>query len=65
MVHEEIHSSFMNREKGMIITIYMENDFDRVKHSFLHSVLRKFGFNRVIYILDWLMYKQSLDSSID
>jgi len=35
----------MNREKGMIIEIDMENVFDRVKHEFLYDVLKRIGFN--------------------
>lgn len=46
LVQEAIHSSCMNGEKGMIIKIDMANAFDRVKHSFLNVVLRKFGFNQ-------------------
>jgi hypothetical protein len=45
LVQEVIHSSFNNREKWMVIKIYMENAFDRVKHEFLYAVLKKFGFN--------------------
>jgi hypothetical protein len=30
----------------MIIKIDMENAFDRVRHSFLKEVLRKFGFSQ-------------------
>jgi hypothetical protein len=41
LVQEAIHSSFNNREKGMVIKIDMENAFDRVKHSFLIEVLKK------------------------
>jgi hypothetical protein len=45
LVQEAIHSIFNNREKGMVIKIDMANAFDRVKHSFLFEVLKKFGFN--------------------
>jgi hypothetical protein len=41
-----IHSSYTNREKGMIIKIDMAKAFDRVKHNFLNVVLEKFGFNQ-------------------
>jgi hypothetical protein len=45
LVQEAIHSSYSGGEKGMIIKIYMENDFDRVKHSFTKAILKQFGFD--------------------
>jgi hypothetical protein len=45
MVKEVIHSSCAKKYTGMIIKIYMENDFDRVRHSFLLDILHKFGFS--------------------
>lgn len=44
MVHEAIHSSKENKDKGIIIKIDMASAFDRVRHSFLFDVLFKFGF---------------------
>ena len=44
-VQEAIHSSFIRKEKGMIIKLDMKNDFDRVKLSFLYQVLLTFGFS--------------------
>jgi hypothetical protein len=44
LVQEAIHSNKNNKEKGMNIKIDMENDFDRVSHSFLFKVPTKFGF---------------------
>ena len=40
-----MHSSFLQKEKGILIKLDMENAFDRVKHSFLFSVLHSFGFS--------------------
>ena len=44
-VQEAIHSSFLRKEKGMIIKLYMKNAFDRVKLSFLYQFLLTFGFS--------------------
>ena len=44
-VQEAMHSSFLRKEKGMLIKLDMANAFDRVKHSFLFSVLHSFGFS--------------------
>ena len=44
-VQEAMHSSFRRKEKGMLIKLDMANAFDRVKFSFLYSVLRSFGFS--------------------
>jgi hypothetical protein len=46
LVQEAIHSIYSRGEKGMVIKIDMENSFDRVKHSFLRDILKKFGFNQ-------------------
>ena len=43
-VQEAIHSSFQIKEKGMLIKLYMKNNFDRVKLPFLYEVLLSFGF---------------------
>ena len=44
-VQEAIHSSFLRKDKGMIIKLDMKNAFDRVKLSFLYKVLLTFGFS--------------------
>jgi hypothetical protein len=46
LVQEAIHSSFSRGEEGMVIKLYMANDFDRVKHEFLKAILQKFGFDQ-------------------
>jgi hypothetical protein len=45
LVQEAIHSSFSSKAKGMVIKLDMANAFDRVYHSFLFQVLKKFGFS--------------------
>jgi hypothetical protein len=45
LVQEAIHTSFVAKEKGMVIKLDMKNAFDRVRHSFLFQVLQKFGFS--------------------
>jgi hypothetical protein len=45
LVQEAIHSSRGRGDQGMIIKIDMANAFDRVRHSFLFVVLKKFGFS--------------------
>ena len=42
-VQESMHSIFRRKEKGMIIKLEMENAFNKVKFSFLYSVLCSFG----------------------
>ena len=44
-VQEAMQSNFQRKENGMIIKLDIENEFDRVKLSFLYSVLRSFGFS--------------------
>eukprot|EP00253_Pinus_taeda_P003178 PITA_03178 len=44
LVQEAIHSSLDRKERGMVVKLDLENDFDRVRHSFLMDFLRKFGF---------------------
>ena len=44
-VREAIHSSYHQKEQGMIIKLDMANAFDRVKHSFLYKVLLSFRFS--------------------
>eukprot|EP00253_Pinus_taeda_P001792 PITA_01792 len=43
LIQEAIHSSISRNERGMIIKLDMANAFDRVNHSFLQAVLKKFG----------------------
>jgi hypothetical protein len=52
LVQEEIHSSHSRKEKGMDIKLDMANAFDKVGHSFLLTVLTRFGFNDIF--LSWI-----------
>jgi hypothetical protein len=45
LVQEAIHSNQVAGEKGMVIKLDMENMFDRVRHSFLFQVMKKYGFS--------------------
>jgi hypothetical protein len=45
LVQETMHSSFVEKEKCMVIKIDMTNSFDCVLHSFLFQVLQRFGFS--------------------
>ena len=44
MVQEAIHSNTKKGEPGMAIKLDLENAFDRLRHSFILLVLKKFGF---------------------
>ena len=44
MVQEAIHSSSKRGELGMAIKLDLANAFDRLRHSFILMVLKKFGF---------------------
>ena len=44
--------SIQRKEKGMVIKLDLANAFDRVKHSFLVRVLRKFGFGE--NFINWI-----------
>ena len=44
LVQEAIHSSLKNGDKGMVVKLDLANAFDRVSHSFLFQVMRRFGF---------------------
>ena len=50
-VQEAMHSSFLRKEKGMLIKLDMANAFYRVKHFFLFSVLHSFGFSSTFFNL--------------
>jgi hypothetical protein len=45
LVQEAIHSSKKTKTPGMVVKLDMENAFDRVKHNFLFSVLKAYGFS--------------------
>jgi hypothetical protein len=45
LVQEAIHSSKKSKAPGMVVKLDMENAFDRVKHNFLFSVLKVYGFS--------------------
>jgi hypothetical protein len=45
LVQEAIHSRRRNKDWGMVIKLDMANAFDHVKHSFLFSVLKAYGFS--------------------
>jgi hypothetical protein len=45
LVQEAIHSSKKTKTPGMVVKLDMENAFDRVKHSFLFSILKAYGFS--------------------
>ena len=50
-VQDSIHSSFLRKEKGMIIKLDMKNAFDHVKLSFLYQALLSFVFSPEIVSL--------------
>jgi hypothetical protein len=52
LVQEAIYVSQRNKERGMVIKLDMENAFDKFKHAFLFSVMRKFGFSK--NFVDWI-----------
>jgi hypothetical protein len=45
LVQESIHSCKKTKTLGMVVKLDMENAFDKVKQSFLFSVLRAYGFS--------------------
>jgi hypothetical protein len=45
LVQEAIHSSKKTKAPGMVFKLDMENDFDRVKHKFIFSILKEYGFS--------------------
>jgi hypothetical protein len=52
LLQELIHSSRCRKDKGMVIKLDVANAFDRVKYSFLFSVLRKYGFSAEF--IEWI-----------
>jgi hypothetical protein len=65
LVQEAIHSSMKRKDPGMVIKLDMVNAFDRVKHSFLFSVLKSYGFSKYFYQLDQGLHWFSLDNPLD
>ena len=45
LVQEAIHTSYQNKEEGMVIKLDLSNAFDRVRHDFLFLVMEKMGFS--------------------
>jgi len=43
IIQEAIHGSIQRKEKGIIVKLDMANSF-RVRHNYLATVLKKFGF---------------------
>lgn len=52
LVQEAVHSSCHRKEKGMVIKIDLANAFDRVRHDFLFTVMKKMGFS--ISFINWV-----------
>jgi hypothetical protein len=52
LVQEAIHSSKGCGEKGIVIKLDMENDFDMVRHSFMFAMMTIFGFG--VDFLAWI-----------
>lgn len=52
VVQEAVHSRNLNKEKGMVIKLDMENAFDMLRHSFLLLIMEKFGFRKVF--ISWI-----------
>ena len=52
LVQEAIHSSFQNKEEGMVIKLDLANAFDRVRHDFLFLVMKKLGFSP--HFINWV-----------
>jgi exonuclease III len=52
LVQEALHSSILRKDKGMIIKLDLANAFDRVNHSFLFEVMKKFGFDQAF--VSWI-----------
>lgn len=52
LVQEAVHSSCQRKEKGIVIKLDLENAFDRVRHDFLFTVMKKMGFS--ITFINWV-----------
>jgi hypothetical protein len=52
IIQEAVHSSSEAKEKGLVIKLDMANAFNKVRHSFLHKVLAKFGFHS--HFIQWI-----------
>eukprot|EP00253_Pinus_taeda_P001985 PITA_01985 len=52
LVQEAVHSSCQRKEKGMVIKLDLANAFDRVRHDFLFTVMKKMGFS--ITFINWV-----------
>ena len=63
MVKEAIHSSSKRGEPGMDIKMDLANAFDRLRHSFILLVLKKFGFPPIFIKSSPILYKITVDSS--
>jgi len=48
IVQEAIHTNIQRKEKGIIVKLDIANVFDRVSHTYLTTVLKKFGFSQDI-----------------
>jgi len=48
-----VHSSRERGDQGMIFKIDMSNAFNRVRHSFPITIMKKFGFN--LGFVDWIL----------
>eukprot|EP00253_Pinus_taeda_P030806 PITA_30806 len=52
LVQEAVHSSCQRNEKDMLIKLDLANAFDRVRHEFLISVMKKLGFSTAF--INWV-----------
>ena len=52
LVQEAVHSSCHRKEKGMVIKLDLANAFDRVRHDFLFTMMKKLGFS--IIFINWV-----------
>jgi len=52
LVQENQHTSRENKNKGMVIKMYMVKTFERVCHSFVYEVLQRFQFDE--HVIQWI-----------